>query len=264
MSIKNIVNVNFYDKRFLKKQISRIFIYRIKKNNSFILAKRLSDQEKDKLTHEFVNGKNINDLVKEFSSTRLTISKHLKKNLGEKTFQSLIEKSKTSKELFFNQEISPSIEHGNILNNTFVNRNISFKENENNNILEEKSDFVPNDFVEVAPLNYEIDNITQKDLSSIPISEIEFPKVVFMIVDNKIELQTKLLNDYPEWQFLSKEELDRNTIEIFYDLKNAKRFCSKEQKVIKVPNTDVFRIVAPILISRGITRIVSSDQLIAL
>ena len=118
--------------------------------------------------------------------------------------------------------------------------------------------------MEVAPLNYDIDNLTQKDLSSIHISDIEFPKVVFMIVDNKIELQTKLLNDYPEWQFLSKAELERNTIEIFYDLKIAKSFCSKEQKVIKVPNTDVFRIVAPILISRGISRIVTSDKLIAL
>tara|TARA_A100001388_G_C28712807_1_gene472156 strand:+ start:332 stop:589 length:258 start_codon:yes stop_codon:yes gene_type:complete len=85
-----------------------------------------------------------------------------------------------------------------------------------------------------------------------------------MIVDNKIELKTKLLNDYPEWQFLSKEELERNTIEIFYDLKIAKSFCSKEQKVIKVPNTDVFRIVAPLLISRGISRIVTANQLIAL
>ena len=90
-----------------------------------------------------------------------------------------------------------------------------------------------NDFVEVAPLNYEIDNKSQKDLSSIPISDIDFPKVVFMIVDNKIELQTKLLNDYPEWQFLAQEELNRNTIEIFYDLKIAKSFCLKEQKVIK-------------------------------
>ena len=85
-----------------------------------------------------------------------------------------------------------------------------------------------------------------------------------MIVDNKIELAIKPLNDYPEWQFLSKQELDRNTIQIFYDLKIAKRFCSKEQKVIKVPNTEVFKIVAPILISRGISRIVTSDQLIAL
>ena len=39
---------------------------------------------------------------------------------------------------------------------------------------------------------------------------------------------------------------------------------NKEQKVIKVPNTEVFKIVAPQLISRGISRIISDDKLIAL
>ena len=227
------------------------------------MARRLSDKQKEQLTQEFINGMSINDLVEEFGSTKLTISKYLKKTLGEKTFQSLIEKSKCSKVLFTNREISSSIENENPQNNKVSKINISNKEAENSNLIEE-SDFALNDFVEVAPLNYEIDDITQKDLSSIPISDIDFPKVVFMIVDNKIELQTKLLNDYPQWQFLSKEELDRNTIEIFYDLKIAKSFCSKEQKVIKVPNTDVFRVVGPLLISRGISRIVTSDKLIAL
>ena len=85
-----------------------------------------------------------------------------------------------------------------------------------------------------------------------------------MIVDNKIELKTKLLKDYPDWQFLSQIELERLTIEIYFDIKIAKRFCNKEQKVIKVPNTDVFSIVAPILVKKGISRIVSPDKLIAL
>ena len=228
------------------------------------MAKRLTEKQKEKLTQEFINGKNIKDLVVEFSTTKLTISRYLKKNLGEKTYKTLIEKSKNSKELFFDKEISSSIENENLLNNKFVKINISHKEADKPNTLEEESNFATSDFVEVAPLNFDIDNLPQKDLSSIPISEINFPKVVFMIVDNKIELKTKLLNEYPEWQFLSKEELIRNTIEIYYDLKIAKRFCSKEQKVLKVPNTDVFRIVAPLLKSRGISRIVTSNQLIAL
>ena len=228
------------------------------------MAKRLTDKQKEQLTQKFIKGENINDLVDEFSSTKLTISRYLKKNLGAKTYQSLIEKSKTSKSLFINQEISSSMENENLKNNKILKRDISYKEADNSNFIEEESDFALNDFVEVAPLNYEIENTPQKDLSSIPISDIDLPKVVFMIVDKKIELQTKLLNDYPEWQFLSKEELDRNTIQIFYDLKIAKRYCSKEQKVIKVPNTSVFRIVAPLLISRGISRIVTSDKLIAL
>ena len=85
-----------------------------------------------------------------------------------------------------------------------------------------------------------------------------------MIVDKKIELEIKYLKDYPEWGFLSQEELNRKTIEIFFDLKIAKRFCNKEQKVIKVPNTNVFKIVARVLINKGISRIINEDKLIAL
>ena len=84
-----------------------------------------------------------------------------------------------------------------------------------------------------------------------------------MIVDKKIELETKFLKDYPEWNFLSQDELKRKTIEIYNDQKIAKRFCKKDQKVIKVPNTNVFKTVAPILISKGISRIVSPEKLIA-
>ena len=48
------------------------------------------------------------------------------------------------------------------------------------------------------------------------------------------------------------------------DIKNAKRFCNKDQKVIKVPNSGVFKIVAPLLVSKGISRIVTTNKLIAL
>ena len=119
-------------------------------------------------------------------------------------------------------------------------------------------------FVEITPLNFDIENVPQKDLSSIPISEIKFPKIVYMIVDIKLELEIKYLKNYPIWHFLSEEELNRKTIEIYDDLKIAKSFCNKEQKVIKVPNTEVFKIVAPILRIRGISRIVNSGKLIAL
>ena len=119
-------------------------------------------------------------------------------------------------------------------------------------------------FIEIAPLDYVIDNSNRKELSSVPISDVDLPNIVYMIVDKKIELEIKLLKDYPEWNFLPTDDLNRKTLEIFLDLKIAKRFCNKEQKVIKVPNSNIFKIVAPILISRGISRIVNSDQLISL
>ena len=85
-----------------------------------------------------------------------------------------------------------------------------------------------------------------------------------MVVDKKIELEIKLLKDFPEWDFLPLDDLNRKTIEIFFDLNLAKRSCNKEKKVIKVTNTDVFRIAAPLLIKKGISRIVCTEKLIAL
>ena len=104
--------------------------------------------------------------------------------------------------------------------------------------------FVVNEFLELAPLDFEIDKNPQKDLSSVAITEVELPKLVYMVVDKQIELETKLLKNYTEWSFLSEKDLNRKTIEIFFDLKIAKRSCKKEQKVIKVPNSNVFKIVA--------------------
>ncbi len=216
------------------------------------MAKRLSEKEIKVIVNYFSTGQNIQDIANEFDCTKATIVRNLKKNLGEDEYKQLINISKT-------------------LNPDKKEKNISFQNNdiEKNYIASHKSekseDFIPiTTFAEIIPLNCEIENEVQKDLSSIPISEIDFPKVVYMIVDKKIELEIKYLKEYPDWQFLSQDELSRKTIQIFFDLKNAKRFCNKEQKVIKVPNTNVFRIVAPILLNKGISRIVTDNQLIAL
>ena len=216
------------------------------------MAKRLSNKEKEEIVLLFTNGIVIEELANQFKSTKLTISRNLKKILGEKRYKELSQKKNS-----YNQQ-------------DFDNRNNISLENKNESYLinsqesSEDKNFHQTPFMEITPLNYEIENSLQKDLASIPISEVKLPKIVYMIVDKNIELSMKDLKDYPEWKFLSDDELNRKTIEIYLDLKNAKRFCKKDQKVIKIPNTDVFRIVAPILISKGISRIVSPDKLIAL
>ena len=227
------------------------------------MTKRLSEGQKKELVENFKCGKSIDVLSKEFDCTKSTISRNLKKNLGDIKYKELIQKNKSSKEKNLGRK-----KYNNILldkktdDEVFQQDLIDLKNSEKNR---KGLDFVPLDsFIEIAPIDYEMDNTSRPELSSVPISEIDFPKVVYMIVDKKIELETKPLKDYAEWQFLSMNELNRKTIQIFDDLKNAKRFCNKEQKVIKVPNTDVFKIVAPILVSRGISRIVSGDKLIAL
>ena len=221
------------------------------------MAKRLTEDQKKKLISTFKKGIKIEELSQIFNCSKLTIVRNLKKNLGESKYKEIITnnknlitdpgKSEKSKKL--KSDIDSAVADKNSINN--LNKNAS--------------DFAPEDsFFEIVPLDYEIENLPRKELSSVPISEVDFPKVVYMIVDKKIELEIKLLKDFPEWDFLPLNDLNRKTIEIFFDLNLAKRSCNKEQKVLKVPNTDVFRIAAPILIEKGISRIVCAENLIAL
>ncbi len=201
----------------------------------------------------FTNGETLDQLSEKYQITKITITRYLKKEIDIKTFKKIVDKNcKKNKD-------KPKVD---------FKKSLKYKSDINHEVFDEKSSvdasLIQPSFVEIAPLNYVIDNDKQIDFSSVSISETVLPKVVYMIVDKKIELETKLLKDYSDWQFLSQSELNRKTIEIYFDIIIAKRFCNKEQKVIKVPNTKVFSIVAPLLVSRGISRIVCPDKLIAL
>ena len=216
------------------------------------MAKRLTEKQKEEIIKLFTSGINLDLLSKQFDCTKLTIQRNLKKEIGVDKYNLILIKSKSIKN-----------KNSKIENKLYLIEKNHLHEDKRKD--SQKEALLPNsEFVEIEPLNFDIDNSVQKDLTSVSISQVKLPKTVYMIVDKKIEIETKFLKDYPQWQFLSKDELERKTIEIFLDLKIAKSFCQKEQKVIKVPNTNVFKIVAPILSSRGISRIVSDDKLIAL
>ena len=209
------------------------------------MAKRLTEQIKKEILILFTHSESsVDELSKKFGCTNATIIRNLKKELGNEKYQSIIASgnSKRISEKPFNEKLAEK----------------------SNKPLPLDSEAQGFDFVELAPLDYEIENVPRKEVSSVPLKDIEFPDLVYMIVNKNIELDIKFLKDYPDWEFLPREDLQRKTIEIYFDLKSAKRACNKEQKVIKVPNTNVFRIVSPILISRGISRIVSAEKLIAL
>ena len=224
------------------------------------MAKRLTEKQKEELKINFLDNQSVEFLSEKFSCTKTTIIRNLKKSLGETKYKEILNK----------------------LNATFDIKNEKLLENNNQQINEKNKINKPDDtsisiglsnedkinpfesFIEITPLDHDFEVVSQKDISSIPLSEIKLPSVVFLIVKKEIELETKYLKDYPEWQFLPQNDLKRKTIEIHFDLKTAKRICNKDQKVIKVPNTDVFRIVAPILMSRGISRIVTAENLISI
>ena len=227
------------------------------------MTKRLTEKQKKEIVQSFECGTPIDVLSQEFNCTKLTVIRNLKKIVGEIKYKILTDKNKSLKI----KSVSNTKETDSLLNNKRDNKTPEkiFKDHKISKENITRSDFPTMEpFFEIAPLDYEIENASRKEFSSVPISEIDLPKIVYMIVDKKIELEIKLLKDYPEWDFLPPNDLNRKTIEIYFDLNIAKRYCSKDQKVIKVINTNVFTLASPILNSRGISRIVCPDKLIAL
>ena len=122
-----------------------------------------------------------------------------------------------------------------------------------------------NNFEEIVPLisSFGFEKQEQKvDCKSLDSTTL--PEIVYMIVDKKVELELQNISDLPEWSFLPDTERERCAILLFTNQRTAKRNCSKNQKVIKIPNTGIFKISKSYLLSKGITRLILEDLLISL
>ena len=223
------------------------------------MAKRLTEIEKNEIKTLFINGDGLDFLMNKFEVSKLTITRNLKKLLGENEYKNFLNKNiKSIKKKDSKVKIN-------------IQKDISPK-NGNSNIKKVRSSFdgdiadsyIEQPLIEITPLIQEISFDIQKDLSSIPISSMCFPKILYMTVDKNFELEIKPLKDFLDWNFLPQEDLKRKTIEVFLDVKEAKIKCNKDQKVIKIPNTNVFKVTKRFLLDKGISRIVCGDDLIAL
>ena len=210
------------------------------------MPKKVSDSEKEKIVESFLKGSSVREISKEYNFSQITINRQLKLILGVNKFDKIKElNSKQNK-------------------NASKIKSFNYDEEKTLNQGKESLDQTEETFFELVPILDGIELEKQKDLSSQPLKDSNLPQIVYMLVDKKIELIPKSLGDYPQWRFLPEEDLNRKTIEIFSDIKNAKRDCKKDEKVIKVPNPNIFNLVAPILITKGITRIIIDDNLISL
>ena len=223
------------------------------------MSKRVSEIQKKQISESFINGKEISEISEIYNFSKQTIIKQLRSILGEEQFNKLSDQRKAKSRLKNDnfklvQKISRNIK-GELQNISQI------KENNHNFFEKEMTD---EEFFEIPPVTTNIDLDNQKDLTSKPLSEANFPDVLYMVVDKNIELEPKLLKDFPEWSFLSEDDLNRTTIQVFPDQKLAKQSCSKNQKLIKVTNTKVFLIASENLKSKGISRIIFGDSLLSL
>lgn len=193
------------------------------------------------MINDFKNGISFDQLSFKYGLKEITIKKHLKQLLTEKVF--------------------------NKINNELKTKDLDGEENESlfnlkskNSILEDKEEM----FYEIMPLSEEIDFYSRKDLTSKPLKDFNFPDNTFMIVNSNIELEIKYIKDFPEFSFLSEADQICKTIKLFSEKKIASSLCSKNQKVIKVPNGEVFKLSANFLLNKGISKIIFDEILISI
>ena len=216
------------------------------------MIKKVSASQKEEISSFFVNGVKISEIAQKFGFSSSTITRQLQKYFGKERFLEIKNFEKNAKN---NRNIHKTTSE------TILEKNnpVSIEETSLENNIGDVSSFF-----EIPPLAQDIEFDFQKEISSIHISEVSLPQMVYMIVSKNIELESKSLYEFPEWSFLPQEDLNRKVIKIYAELKNAKRECKKDQKVIKVPNSNVFGIASSFLLAKGISRIISETQLISL
>ena len=231
-----------------------------------MISRRLTETQKVEIVEAYKAGDNTNLIAKKYSCTPNTINRTVKTLLSESEYtllkQNRAKISNKNGKLFDNKTLKDrkeSLEQENLLisfENKIKEEDLSIKGNEGSH---------PNNFEEIAPLMTSFDFDVNKQNKYFEILNYEsLPESVYMIVDKKVELDLQPISDLPEWSFLPENELKRNAILLFSNQRSAKRICSRNQRVIKIPNTSIFQLSKPYLISKGITRLILEDSIIGL
>ena len=242
-----------------------------------MILRRLTKVQKAEILEAYKAGDNTNLIAKKYNCTPNTINRTVKTLLSETEYTLLKQnRSKISnkkEKLVDNKTVKDQKE-----DLDQVNSLISFKEEikeedlivkvherSNNSKLDENNQNFDNNFEEIAPLISGFDFDLKKQKSDFEILNYEsLPESVYMIVDKKVELDFQPISDLPEWSFLPENELERNAILLFSNQRSAKRICSRNQRVIKIPNTGIFQLSKSYLVSKGITRLILEDLIIGL
>ena len=119
-------------------------------------------------------------------------------------------------------------------------------------------------FLELVPLAHAGLSDASDHVDPTPLNADVLPATAYMLVDKVVELDPRPLKEFPDLGPISADEQERQGLYLFASPRSAKRQCSRNQRVIKVPDTGVFMRTSQFLLARGITRLVLDGTLIAL
>ncbi|MEJ1931754.1 hypothetical protein WDZ92_16060 [Nostoc sp. NIES-2111] len=98
----------------------------------------------------------------------------------------------------------------------------------------------------------------------LPLSVASLPKTCYLVIDRSSELITRPLKDFGDLGQIPNLETQQRTLPIFDNHRVAKRFSTKRDRVIKVPDSKMLHKARTHLQAKGITRLLIDGQVYSL
>lgn len=117
---------------------------------------------------------------------------------------------------------------------------------------------------------YESTRIVKRRSSSntliqvLPLSEASLPKTCYLVIDRLSELITRPLKEFGDLGQIPTQETNQKTLPVFDNHRVARRFSTKRDRVIKVPDSKMFQKACSHLQAKGITRLLVDGQVYSL
>ncbi|MBN3939253.1 transposase [Nostoc sp. NMS9] len=127
----------------------------------------------------------------------------------------------------------------------------------------EEEDFDDDDLDEQRPL------VTKRrpgeaSVEVLPLSIANLPKTCYLVIDRSSELITRPLKDFGDLGQIPSLETQQRTLPVFDNHRVAKRFSTKRDRVIKVPDSKMLHKARTHLQAKGITRLLIDGQVYSL
>lgn len=98
----------------------------------------------------------------------------------------------------------------------------------------------------------------------LPLSEATLPKTCYLVIDRASELITRPLREFGDLGQIPTQEDQQKTLPVFDNHRVARRFSTKRDRVIKVPDGRMLKKARSHLQAKGITRLLVDGQVYSL
>ncbi|QXE25925.1 hypothetical protein B6N60_04647 [Richelia sinica FACHB-800] len=128
---------------------------------------------------------------------------------------------------------------------------------------EDDEDFDDEDYGEPTPL-VSRRRPGEAPVQVLPLSVAHLPKTCYLVIDRSAELITRPLKDFGDLGTIPIIETQQRTLPVFDNHRVAKRFSTKRDRVIKVPDSRMLHKARTHLQAKGITRLLIDGQVYSL